>query len=339
MTSFLLAILFVTGPPLDEIKLDNRGIYLTNVHYGSVRLEEDGTYTTCSKYHMWHWDSNGQIINRIGGKGEGPGEFEAMGSVFWDGTYYWVIDARRKMSSVFDRTGRFLLRNRVYYRQLLQVDGRLFGIDTSHFDPFRINYPPTIQELRYEINEQALTVNHLGAPFKKVTALQLAYRFNFKLVWMVADKDRYLVVDQLEPKIRIYDRAALLQEQALENKTPFEPPAIRIQAPLWIPPPSEFASNIKSDSAFKRWWWSWSRINYFGKAGNDFVLVYQIPDPDFPESSLQAIQRIGRDGKAIGEALILKGLCMGIEGGDRIHLFCEDENSDKFDYYVRIYHF
>lgn len=334
----MLMLLFTLATePVQEIKLDNKGIYLSKTSYGQVHMALDGTFLVSSQYHLWHWNQDGSLINRIGGKGEGPGEFMGAGQTLWNGEHYWIIDSQRLLSSIFDHNGRYLSRKSVYYRQFVHVDGQLFVVDPSRYDSFNPNYPPILQEIRYQIKNGELSVEHTDLLFRKISRQQNELMLNFKLLWAVREgKDRYLVVDQLEPKMGIYDPQARVREKKLPMRSVFEPKFIPMRLKYWVDPPRAFIKNVTIRNEFLRWWQSWSRINYFGRAGEDYVVAYEIPDPKNLESSLQAVQRVAKTGHALGDMLILEGFCMGSRD-DKLYVFFEGEASKKFEYFIRVY--
>ena len=335
---FLYFVVMAEQIPFEEIKLDNLGMYLSRIGYGKVWLERDGTFLAASHYHIWHWDTAGRLINRMGGKGEGPGEFQGVGEVIWNGDYYWAIDNQRLISTIFDAEGRYLTRKPIYYRQFVRLEDQIFALDVGKFAVGVSEYPPLLQEINYRIKDGELEVEHTGFNFKKVTPKQVRLNFNFKLLWAVREADRYLVVDQLEPIMRIYDPATRKREREIGNNQPFEPNFMPMELKSWEDPPDSWTQQGGTARDFRQWWQSWSRINYFGKAGDDYVVAYEIPNEEDPESSLQAVQRIAKDGHAIGEPLIIQGYCMGSRD-NKVYMFHENEDSEKFEYYVRIYRF
>lgn len=54
------------------------------------------------------WDAQGEAVGVVGGKGEGPGEFDTPFSLGFFGDSLWVMDLRAYRVSYFDSEGRFL---------------------------------------------------------------------------------------------------------------------------------------------------------------------------------------------------------------------------------------
>lgn len=333
--------LFVAMEPMDgnsyeSIQVDNQGVYLNRLTYNNAKLAHDGSFLVFSQYHVWHWDRDGRLIQKLGGRGEGPGEFMGVSEVFWDGEHYWVIDGKRLSSTVFDKNGRYLFRQPQYYRQFVRAGERMFLLDYSRLDPASPVYAQVLHEMNYAISDERLDVDFTGFSFKRISELQMKLQMNFKLVWIVPDGERLLVVDQLEPKIRIYDDAAIKAEDELSDKRPFEPGFIPIQTRGWVDPPEDGFKDFHTNRDFLVWWNSWSRINYFGEIGDDFLVAYEVPREDQPEETLQAMQRISREGRIQNGPVYVKGYFMGTRD-NRAYLFYPDEDDDSFSYYVRIY--
>ena len=342
----LLSLFFVTillpanenSTPVLEIRLDNKGQFLSRGRPNDVVLERDGTILGFTKYHLWHWNQDGSLIRKIGGKGEGPGEFLGVSQALWTGEYYWVIDGNTLTSSIFDKQGRFLYKQNLYFRQFVRTHNRLFKVDFSKFDYHRKSYPPTLYEINYAIDDEKLEANPTDLFFKKITERQMNLGNNMKLAWMVEEQGRFLVVDQLEPKIRVYDAANIATEKNANLYKPFEGMAIPIQARKWVEPPPSFKTRHKDRRSFVSWWQSWSRVTYFGKLGNHLVIAYEIPDPKDSQEALQVLQPIDRQGKAIGDHYIVPGLCIGSQE-DQLFVFVEGNDPDLFEYFIRIYKF
>lgn len=337
MLLFLLGFVLVQTPAT-EIKLENQDRYLPNASFNRVFLSKNNTFLAMTTYQVWHWDSEGNLINRFGSKGEGPGEFQFVGQVLWDGTYYWVVDSRMLESSVFDNNGRFLFRHPLYFRQFVPVEDEIFVLDFSQLNQRRGNLPTTLQKIEYDVGEKAINVKLVNPRFKKVSERQREFQYNFKLVWVVREGNEYLVVDQLEPKIWRYSPETIARESKLTEMELFEPPYTPFQATRWEEPPKSMPASRKSDREFVVWWRSWSRINYFAKAGNDYMVAYEAPDPDSPAESFQVIQRIAKNGKAIGKSMALEGAIMGVRN-NQVYIFKEADTEENFIYWVHAYDF
>ena len=325
--------------PSLTIQVENNGRYLDRIAFGRVRVCRDGSFLANTFHHVWHWDSDGKLIGMFGGRGQGPDEFQAISEVMYTDGYYWVIDGARAVSKIFDGNGVFLYERPTPYRQFINAGDRLFIVDRRGFSPDPVKYPPVLQEIEYKITPNQLSISNGSLLFKKVTRRQMEMLINFKQSWIVPFKDGFLVMDQLEPIIRIYDANALEIERNKPIDEPWDPDLIATPLKGWVDPPDSMLKDFQNNKTMLRWWQSWSRINYFAAAGDDLVVGYEIPDPDYPEDSIQAIQRIGYDGKPIGEPVFVAGRCMGMKD-DMIWVFNADESdSVAYRYFVKAYSF
>ena len=322
--------------PVSEVRLDNKGRYLGPLGSSMVYLNHDGTYMAATSYQLWHWDGQGRIINVIGEKGEGPGEFRHVGEVLWTGSHYWIVDGQLLRSSVFDEEGKYLSRSDVFFRQFVPVENRMFVLDLSRFRMFERVYPPSLREIEYQITEAGdLNVNKTDLFFRKMTPAQADFRGNFKLLWVVRDRNRLLIMDQLEPKMQIYDPATIEREHNVSDEDAFEPSFVPVQLSRFVKAKGSMP-RTRSHRDYVHWWYAWSRINYFGRLGKDLVVCYSIPIEGDPESEKQVVQRVGFDGRAIGKPLVLDGLMMGVVD-ERVYVFYEDEDREDFTYFVRAF--
>lgn len=334
----LWLFLTIAAEPVSTIQVENFGRYLPDVTYTRAFLAKDNTFLVTSSYHVWHWDAQGKLINVFGGKGEGPGEFLFVGTTHWDGTHYWALDAMNAKSSIFDKEGRFLKQAPFSFRQFVPTEDELFILDYSAVNTIAGNFPQVLHKVDYAISPQGdLSVRKVEPSSKRVTALQKDFSYNFKLVWMVREGENYLVVDQLEPKIRIYSPEAIARENQAGDKQPFEPTSMNLQARQWVEP-IKLPTNPSNERTYIEWWWSWSRINYFGKAGDDYILAYEKPDPNDPAAAIQIIQRIGKDGRALGDTLTLEGFVMGVRD-NQVYVFKESDSEVGFSYWIYVYDF
>jgi len=333
----IVLLLSLMIEPTQTIKLETNNRYLASATFNRVQLGKDNTFMASAQYQLWHWDENGKLINQLGAKGEGPGEVMFLGQVLWTGDYYWVIDSRKLQSSVFDKKGRYLYRKPLYYRQFVDIDGELFVLDYSKVNQMQGNYPPTLQKIELKISETELRVTETPLLFKKVSEMQVKFSYNFKLLWGVREGDTYLIVDQLEPKQWRYSPEVLAQESKVSLTEPFEPPSNPMQASRWVDPPENgLPPNTGTDREFMRWWVSWSRVNFFGRLGEDYLLAYEVPNEEFDQESLQVVQRIGKDGRAKGNSLVLEGAIMGVRD-EMVYVFVEEDTEEGYAYYVHGY--
>ena len=338
----LLTCLFtlVMIEPTFQVTLDLGGESGVDVSLNRVVLADDGTVLGLSPNQIWHWESDGRLIRKFGRKGEGPGEFIYISEALWDGEHYWVIDGSRQSSSVFDAQGNYLFQQGLYFRQLLRVEGQMFCLDHSRlrFDP--VTYPPVLQPIKYSIRDSKVNVEKTGLPFKKVSKKQMTFLFNFKLLWIARDGDRYLVVDQLEPKIRIYSSETIERENSVPLDQTFSANYIPIQVTRWVNAPKDLPNQSQDYKTMKIWLHSFSKINYFGSLGEEkeYVVAYLIPDSEDNMASRQIIQSVDEQGKITGPLFEGEGLIVGSRNR-QVLVYREIDTIEDVKHVLEIYQF
>ncbi len=333
----LLLLLTSFAELKEEIRLDNLRMFIPNLTYNRVYLENDGTFLLSSRYHIWHWDQSGKLINRMGGKGQGPGEFIKLSQVLWTGKHYWVIDGDNLMSSVYDAKGNYLYRTPLYFRQFVRTEDQLFTVDLNEYRWELKNKPRSISEINYNITDTELTVK-TGARFKKVTPKQFGLKLNFKLVWVVPEGDGYLVVDQLENKVLIYDQKTIAREAKVSDDDFFEPKSFILRLDGWVDPPDRFLKKKGSGKDFVEWWMAWSRINYFSRVDDGYLVAYEMPDPENPAHSKQVVQRVDARGVPNADPLISEGFIAGIRK-NKVYIMVEGDNDEDFEYFMHVWEY
>lgn len=332
---FLLLITLVD--PLTEVKLDSQGRYLGSLGPSRVFLNQDGTYMAATQYHLWHWDRDGKLINLLGDKGEGPGEFVNLGEALWTGEHYWLVDASLIRSSIFSAEGEYLTKSPVYFRQFVRVKDRLLAIDLSRFRGRTDTYPPVLVDVNYSIRpDGTLAVEKSPQAWRKATEAQVSLMNNFKLLWVVERDGRFMVMDQLQPRIQIYDAKTLEQERGIADEQPYEAKFTPVLLRDFVPHPESWPATRRSFREMRHWFNAWSRITWFGALGADYAVAYTVPNGDDPESPLQYVVRVGTNGKMIGNPVVYDGYFMGIHDG-KATVFYDDEQNQEFVYKVRTY--
>lgn len=326
--------------PVSKIKLDLAEVSGFSVRLNDVFIEKDGSFIGLSSHELWHWDAHGQLIQRIGKKGSGPGEFSYITEALWDGEHYWIIDGQQLRSLIFDRSGQFLFAQPLYFRQLIRAGDQFFTLDYSQirFDP--VTYPPVVQEIGYDISNGQIQMAKVDEPFKKVTKRQMDFFFNFKLLWIALEPDRILVVDQLEPKINVYSLLTREKEQRVPIANTFLPDYIPIQARRWVEPPTKMPRERRSRESLMRWFSSFSRINFFGRLGEQeqFIVAYLTPDPEDDLGSLQVIQIIDSEGRIAGPVFEGEGMIVGSKERN-VFIYNEEEMEEDTEHILSVYQF
>lgn len=336
--SLVFLFLLLADPQLQlSVPLDNRFQYINVVDASRIQIAEDGTIIALTPYTLWHWNLDGTLIRKLGQKGQGPGEFVFLLEAHWDGSHYWLMDGLNRMSSFYDADGNFLFRKPFFYRQFIPVGERMFVADYSGVLSYSDLLPPVLQEIQYTITENDINVQTLGQKFRKVTAQQRNYEFNFKKMWIATDQDALLVVDQLQPVMQVYSPDVLAMEAHTQVENPFEPPLRYIKAPRWVSIPEQFPKKGSlNQNEFRHWWLTWSRVTHFSNYGDDLLFAFETDSEDASMRSMQMIFRIDKNGVPVGEPLETYGYLVGA-WNDLVYIFLEVESPEGFAYKLEAY--
>lgn len=245
----------------------------------NVQMTVNG-FLAWDRHTVWHWNFRGKLINKMGGAGEGPGEFAYISSALWDGKHYWVIDASSLSNSLFNEKGAFLFREKMAefrLRYLIPTKTRLFCVDVSQFTLELVRnphgHPPFLRELRYEIGANQLKIV-AGQHFRKASSKQRETGgFNYKQHWITDFKNGFYVMNHVENRIWFYTDEDMNSEAAF----PFELPST-ISSKL-LPLKDWHTDNVWAPKKGQIWWYNQCRINFLSIEGSKLVVGYKIPIP------------------------------------------------------------
>lgn len=318
--------------PIEFISLDTGGLSLETVPHPRLRVARDRSLLYAESRYLWHWDPSGRLLGKIGVPAGEAGSVDNLGSYYWDGQHYWLVDSLKLSSTVYDKNGKFLAHDDVYARQFLELEGQLFITDPSGAE--KKLYPPLLKEIRLRIEKDRVKLKYSGLSFCKVSHRQLTFmNFNFKQVWLTRQGDTYFVANQLEPKIMVYDHLTREREAAVSLEEAFAPPVIPLQLTEYVLPPERFVHT--GDTS--RWYHGWSRINGLHRSKTGFLVGYETPDAQNPRASLQVVQEVTPEGRETGRLVLVEGHLMGFRG-NQAYIFTELAG-DTRAYVVKVFKF
>lgn len=345
--SFSIAgLLLLTAPSAETIRLDTSGEKLGNTFFEHMALTRDEGFLLKTNRRLFHWNKHGELINEIGGPRTQPNPIHWISAFYYDSVQgiYWICDLVQKKSFFFDRHGQVLgegyqidssgKRDRIFFRQLIAVPDGIFAVDLSGINFWRNPEPRAVVGVTFQVvPEDGVLVQTSGPHFARLTQKQIALNYNFKLHWIVRESnhDNLYVVDQVSPNIRHFVPNPMGENGELGLQTP----AIPMALPRYQPPPDTWDEISKTQEDFDRWWYSWSRVNGFYVLGEDFLVAYEISNPNNDRASLQALQRVSRDGKNIGDLLVLGDYLLGV-AENRVYIFQERKEGEAYRYSVQV---
>ncbi|MDJ0835121.1 MAG: hypothetical protein QNK37_01310 [Acidobacteriota bacterium] len=285
-------------------------------------LGGDGTFLINEGFYIYHYDRDGKLIRRFGGRGGGPGEFGArILESAYDGETYYVFDNTGNWN-LFDRNGRFIRRGYRPVRGLHFVGQNLFGSQVSLGDYQNAQVP--VVGMFYRNREDFPKTFTRFHPTAEANTRDLDFRFS--LCFFLERNGILFAVNELETKLYLYDKDLTLQKK------------FDFQAPTWSDPPKKFFMNWRNAQAYARWWCSFPKIRGLTAMDDQLIIPMEIPDPDNPTEPALAVLKMGTDGKLTRPAFKAKALYLGVYRSQMHLLFIHDNDDAAFpDFEVRRY--
>lgn len=210
------------------------------------------------------FDINGDYIGKIGGKGEGPGEFYYVMSMFL--TDDWIVVDDSREIEVFDRQGKFLFQDTTKISNgvwLGEAEG-LVGIDLKRRRS--INEGEGVHALGYFKVE--------GEKFIEVTSFHQAepilaeYSYWFLNHFICRVGDELCVFNEIEQKAYLYDVVDMRPNRSVE-----------VVLPKFVPGPGSVEVDTMAPYGERyAWVFSWSRVFAVkGLSSDEFAVGYWVP--------------------------------------------------------------
>lgn len=200
---------------------------------------------------------------------------------------YWIPYTNpegRPLTAFYDEHGKLMNESDIWFRYVCYTGGkRLVPEKISDFFYVHKNrYTFQIQEFDFQVEDGMGKLTRTGTEFGKITPKQMRLTFNYKLAWPVANGDGYLLMNELEKRIYLYDRAELEREKLVKENVPREAVFMVPDLPDFVEPPDRIVKlNGTPETAFKdfeRWENSFSRVTYFNRYGDGYAVAYVVPE-------------------------------------------------------------
>jgi len=280
-------------------------------HYAAYAFGQDGTLLVNEGVYVYHYDRDGQLIRRLGGRGHGPGELsDVVHSSAWDGETYF-IRTNNGMWNLFRNNGSFIRRLH-FVADGLHFSGTHLYASNLFNDDWDGKEPPIVG-IRYEHSQD------FPRTFRRfhhtAVANSNALSRRFKLCFVAERGDELYVVNELEPLLYRYSPGLELEK------------TFPIAAPFWVEPPEKYMNNFRNWPAYMRWWFSFPKLRGLATLGQDLIVAFEVPDPDERDEPLSILMRIGAQGETKTSPFTYKGVYLGVYR-DQIHVLkiFEDNN-------------
>jgi hypothetical protein len=269
MMIFLL-LLLSTGP----VNLELAGPNPVQV------VVDDGIYGHDGN-QIYTWDDAGNLLSKIQVSGDVPGVW----FVHRVGANFIVSYQNQKgedVTALIDAQGQTLGSTHPFMPYISVVNGRIFAPSRLNREDYiwRQNFPFLCHELKIEGGE----LQEAELRFAKIFPSQWEMGLNLKQVWAAqGPDDAFLVMNQLEQRIYMYDNATILKERIEGEHHWSEIPFIQLDLENYKQPPNEYFTSEraltleKAKVEFSAWRNNQSLITWFGQVGEGYAVAYELP--------------------------------------------------------------
>jgi hypothetical protein len=320
----LLVFFLFVNTPQKAVKLDTEGRGLFNVLQDSLGTYNDGSVLIVTRYTMYHFAENGKLIQRIGRRGQGPGEFGYIGAAVWTGEYYVISDAGPLNTSIFDENGKFIIRSKKYYNSLYRFDDKIFFRRGEPIKQFQGERPEMLGQL--EIKNQKIVESPYRFHILSQRNVDLFY--NYTHHYISKHEDTLYIHDMLSPLVTSYK---------VDNPTPIGEYPLRL--PGFVNAPDKFPDHFiggPGRQKYFKWKAQWSTILGFGYMDNLFVIAYELPEDQREYEKHLRVATCDLSGKPL-EVIDLSGYFVGVRNGAFITLEIKDEEDGGSNFYLNHY--
>jgi hypothetical protein len=230
---------------------------------------------------LYHWNLQGNLLAVI----RPEGATRIWSFVKHDG-YYWVsfFRGRETLSRIYSADGELVSEDLPFQNYFNQVDGRLFtGPESNLLKRRAYSY-------FWLVHEQVLDgISHVTPKptslfFGKINEKMVAYRFDFKRVWPARHGKGFVLVNQLEPKVYLYNEQTIINEFRDGPRVPTQAPFVSIEMPdTYLEPPAtpfkldKVVTARERDELWLRWRKGVSLITWFGNYRKGYLISFLLP--------------------------------------------------------------
>jgi len=278
-----------------------------------------GEYLAATQSTVYHWDSSGRLILEI----PAPDQSIFL-SAWFNGRYYWVCTSRPYQSLFYDTDGNLrhtLTGSDNTYEFFEYVDNQLFGVVSWSMDLiYEQPYMYQLQKIDLGLEGDKPVIRAYG-DFAKIRRRQREMLFNFRNLFLVRRGDTYLLMNEVEDRILLFDKENLAREHRDGTRIPTEVDSVRVPLEGYVPPPRELfrvGKPMPTDQALQRrldWLRSFSKIALLAAYDEGFVVSYTIPVCEGGNCKVETgVQRLDHELRPVGSYIHLKGRTVGVHG-------------------------
>lgn len=314
-----MIFLYLLLSQVSTITLDTKGRFIENYSIKQIKYNPDHGLLLMAPSEFYHFDINGKLINRIGRKGQGPGEFGYIMSGVICNNYYWIVDGLHFTVDQFSMSGDFIESHKKYFSDLNYGNGNvIYAKDGKGYKQLAKERRETLVAL-----ELGSSVKENGNSFHMLPARVPEITYQYASPLLDCDDNNVYVTCQVDPTVWVYNQ-----------KTKKLTETINLALPGYVLDPPTSFKPVGPGGAKEFWKWedSFSRIVGFKRYKQGFAVVYEIPDPfgvivdDKQRAYNLAI--VSDDGKNI-HTQRCSGLLVGVRNNRLVFFIDWDETIDE----------
>jgi hypothetical protein len=287
--------------------------YIGNI--SNLVVDKQGNFFVSDKLNanIKKYDTQGKLLQVIGRKGNGPGEFQSIFSLAIRDTVIYAVDPVARRVSILESTGKFLRSFRI-------TDGReIIVLKSGELAIAALVI--TENERGYCIHLYTKEGNYLRSFFpihERVIKNQMICDF----VSLDKSSDGSIcAVQEMDYTIYMYNPDGKFLKKIVNNN------------PQYIPPPEKAFDRFYSRKAVTEWSESWMHVHKLKILPNDIVVVSLLT---FKPSKFM-IDLYNKNGKPINVAIRTDFRLLNVDDDGRLYFLEEKEGDDGPKYFIRQY--
>lgn len=265
---------------------------------------------------VYHWDFEGRLIRQISCRGL------VLAKIHFQGFYLFAEvenETGAFFTEIYNNNG-MLVGTTDYHQEFFNLGESLWVLSGLPAELLRKTPHPFLlrQGRLIENAEGKLSIEMKGEPFHKAMPRVRELSYNFQRLWVVQDWADSLVMNQLEPRIYRFSPQTRSQERQEGARAWTSVPFEQLDLPMFKVVNQLFKLKkvmpvAEARAAKDAWFRSFSRIEFFGRYLDQYLVSYSLPS-DVPGESVRGYVVLDEDFQRISEFNQIDGIIIGLYG-------------------------